>query len=156
MAINARTGYEDDYRSDAYGLEPVGESRTKQSFKDECDINNVVSRWMKSGIAGSSFNASTGSFLDVSNVPDYHTAMNVVLNAQRLFSELPSVVRERFKNDPGEYLRFMDDPNNTEEAIKLGLAVRREGGAEQPPELSAAQPSQAPQAPSESVVAPSK
>lgn len=148
MSVKVRSAYDDDYNSDAHATHFPCPSVTKQSFKDECDINTLVSRWQKSGQVGSSFNATPGDFRDVSNVPDYHTALNMVIEAQRMFDALPSNVRDRFQNDPGAFLSFMDDPRNVDEAVSLGLAVKREVGAELPPAPSAATTSQAPEAPS--------
>lgn len=32
-------------------------------------------------------------------------------------------MRKRFANDPAEFLAFINDPENSQEAIKLGLAI---------------------------------
>lgn len=47
-----RGPYDDDYSSDAYSVECPADPdfATKQSFKDECDVNTVVKRWLSSGI----------------------------------------------------------------------------------------------------------
>lgn len=132
MSVRVRGAYDEDYDPDLYGVDFLTPTVTKQCFKDECDINNIVSRWQKSGVAGSSFSASPGEFADVADVPDYHTALNMVLDAQKRFSELPANIRDRFRNDPGEFLRFVDDPKNTDEAVSLGLAVKREATPERP------------------------
>ena len=134
-SVKVRGAYDDDYNSDVFATVVDPLSLTKQSFKDECDINNLVSRWQQSGSVGSSFNSNSGMFADVSEVPDYHTALNIVLSAQKAFSDLPSPVRDRFKNDPGEFLSFFSDPANHDEAVSLGLTT---AAAQQPQELSAA------------------
>lgn len=53
---------------------------------------------------------------------DYVEALDLVAKAETMFSELPSSIRDRFENDPEKFLAFVQDPKNTEEAIKLGLA----------------------------------
>jgi len=38
---------------------------------------------------------------------------------------LPSDVRKRFSNDPAELIDFLADKKNDEEAIKLGLKIKK-------------------------------
>lgn len=116
----------------------TGSSRTKQSFKDECDVNAIMRRFEKTGII-EHVNRFQGNYGDFTQVPEnYHAAVNQVIAAQGMFMTLPARVRARFANDPGNFLAFMDDPANQEEMIALGLATRRPEAAEpptvQPPE----------------------
>lgn len=96
------------------------ESKTIQSEKDNCDINVIVSRFKRTGVMN---NLSTKSPLygDFSEVGDFHTAQNRIIAAQEAFDALPSDLRKRFANDPGNLISFLDDPQNRSEAIKLGL-----------------------------------
>ena len=154
MSVKVRGAYDDDYVSSDHDTLITSPSCTKQCFKDECDINTLVSRWQKSGSVGSNFTSVPGEYADVSQAVDYHTALNIVIDAQQRFNELPAHVRDRFKNDPGSFLAFMGDEANTEEAVSLGLAIKRETGAEQPPELSGATVSQPPKEATTAVSAP--
>ncbi|AXH73123.1 MAG: internal scaffolding protein [Microviridae sp.] len=99
-------------------------SRTHQSFKDECDINIIVNNLDAQGFLDAS-RGKMPQYFDGTLVPDYHTALNQVIYAQSLFDDLPAPVRERFKNDPGAFIQFFNDPANQDEAIKLGLATAR-------------------------------
>lgn len=99
----------------------VEPSLTQQNFRDECDINNIMSRYQSTGLLDDCFNSERGSFSDVASAVDYHTAQNLILSAQQVFDELPLKVRRRFNNDAGELLTFLDDPRNRDEAIELGL-----------------------------------
>jgi len=103
----------------------TGASLTRQESKRECDINRVMERFEKTGVLEhqNKYEGRYGDFLDVPQ--DYHSAVNQVMAAQEMFSELPSKVRKRFGNDPALYLEFLDDPKNAAEAIKLGLAEER-------------------------------
>lgn len=98
-------------------------SRTKQSHKDECDINKIVARAEKAGGLGPV--PVSQEFLDVSEVPDYQSALDLIIEADALFMSQPAQLRARFGNDPAEFVRFVQDPSNQEEMIKLGLATRR-------------------------------
>lgn len=97
-------------------------SRTHQSFKSECDVNNIIKNLDHSGF----LDAQRGQpleFVDVSHIGDYHSALNSVLEAEAAFGALDATVRARFKNDPGLFVDFFNDPANQDEAIKLGLAT---------------------------------
>lgn len=101
---------------------PEGSGRTRQSFKAECDINNIMQRFSRTGVFDS-VNRQPGRYGDVSGF-SYQAAMDLVVAAQAQFAELPSKVRNRFRNDPQEFLSFMENEENRDEAIKLGLIER--------------------------------
>lgn len=95
-------------------------SLTQQQFAGECDINYIVNRGLQAGVI-THVNERTPQYADVSDVPDYQGAFVVVNRANALFNELPWQVRERFANNPELMLKFLMDPKNKEEGIKLGL-----------------------------------
>lgn len=99
----------------------TGSSATKQSFKDECDINHIMKRYNKTGLADH-FARYQGKYDDVTGGLDYHQAMNAVVSAQESFELLPALVRKRFNNDPGLFLEFACNPDNLDEMRKMGLA----------------------------------
>jgi phage internal scaffolding protein len=92
---------------------------TKQSFKDECDINRIMDKYQKTG-AVSHFNRHSPRYGDHSGM-DFHEAMNVITETQRMFGDLPSTVRNKFANDPGLFLDFIQNPENADEMAALGL-----------------------------------
>lgn len=97
-------------------------SLTKQSFKDECDINIIIERVMRIGPdALSHLNQRMAQYGDVSSVPDYRSALDAVNRAQGMFMSLDAKVRERFGNDPAKFLDFCNDGRNYAEAVALGL-----------------------------------
>lgn len=103
-------------------------SRTHQSFKAECDVNNIMKKYERTGILEHR-NTFQGQYGDFTNVPnDFHEAQNAVIAAEEMFMTLPAKVRRRFQNDAGEFIDFATDPANQEEMIKLGLAERRVDG----------------------------
>lgn len=95
-------------------------SRTKQAFKAECDINNILSKYQKTQLL-THVNEIKGSYGDFSEVADYQTALNSVIAANESFMGLPASVRQRFGNDPSNLISFISDDSNYEEAHKLGL-----------------------------------
>lgn len=121
-------------------LEPVrptlkcGPGRTKQAFKDECDVNYIMNRWKRTGeIPKSMINTIKPAYGDYSNADDYLTACNQVIAAEDAFASMPAFLRDRFANQPVNLLRFLADPANQDEAIKLGLAAPPEPEPEPAP-----------------------
>lgn len=97
-----------------------GESRTKQSFKEECDINVIMRRYEATGILPGALDASQMRYLDCTGA-DFQEAQLLVAGARTLFAELPARIRERFMNDPQRMLEFVENPKNREEAQQMGL-----------------------------------
>ncbi|QXP07986.1 MAG: internal scaffolding protein [Arizlama microvirus] len=106
------------------GLKNLEPSKTKQSFADECDINNVLKRYASTGQLPS-IAKSNPRYGDFSSPSDYQNSLNTVLYANEQFSSLPSSVRSKFQNDPIEFLQFAQNPENGAELVKLGLAEHK-------------------------------
>lgn len=96
-----------------------GKSATKQSFKNECDINNIMAKYQKTG-AVTHANDNQGEY-GFATSEDFTSAMQTVTRAQQLFDGLPSSIRSKFHNNPEEFLEFTQDESNDEEAYELGL-----------------------------------
>lgn len=99
-----------------------GKSITKQAFKEECNINNIMAKFQKTGIITHVQNHSPqyGDFTG----GDYTEAMNVITKANSMFQELPSSIRKEFENDPAKFLDFVSDEKNIERMVELGLAYK--------------------------------
>lgn len=95
--------------------------RTRQEFKNECDVNVLMKKYQRTGILPGDPRAMR--YGDFSALPDFMTAMNTVARANEAFAALPAQVRKRFGNDPAEYVAFVSDPANIAEVRKLGLAA---------------------------------
>lgn len=93
--------------------------RTKQSMKDECDINKIMEKYQKTG-AIAHVNKHHANY-DFATSEDFAGAMRTVTTAQEMFDALPSSIRQRFSNNPAAFLDFVQDANNKEEGQKLGL-----------------------------------
>jgi len=98
----------------------LGVSLTKQSFTKECDINNIMAKYQKTG-AIDHVNKHQASY-GYATSDDFQSALETVARGKRMFDELPSSIRTKFDNDPGKFLDFVQDENNTEEMQELGLA----------------------------------
>jgi len=94
--------------------------RAKQSMKDQCDINFIMGRYLKSGNVDW-LAKHAPSYGDIEPI-DFHQAMGIVAKAKESFADLPSDVRKRFSQSPAEFLAFCHDGANLDEARRLGLA----------------------------------
>jgi phage internal scaffolding protein len=123
MSVFLRTPYNYDMSkvSDETGLSCDDPSLTQQQFAEESDINNIVDRFMKTGHIPNA--ASMPQYADYEGVFDFQTAMNVVRQADENFMRMDAKVRARFHNSPQEFLEFFANPDNAQEAVRLGLAV---------------------------------
>jgi len=109
------------------GLACLDKSKAQQSQADEADINVIVKRFGVGGLLPQVSRLPEYGDFDV-GITDFHEAMNVVRAAGEDFARQPADIRRRFENDPGQYVDFLMDPANIDEAIKLGLAIRKENG----------------------------
>lgn len=91
----------------------------RQEFKDESDINVIMSQYVVRGIVPVS--VGVGTYGDFSEVGDYLEARELIRRAQAQFDSLDAKVRKRFGDNPAEFLSFIMDKSNLDEARKLGL-----------------------------------
>lgn len=103
-----------------------GKSLTKQSAEAESNINNIIKLWTKTGEL-THISQALGNYRDMSGIPDLHEAMNIVADAQSSFMELPAEIRKRVGHDVSNFLPFIDDPDNQDECIELGLIPAPKG-----------------------------
>lgn len=108
--------------------------RTKQSFRNECDINQIMRKYRRTGqLTPAGIAARQVVFADVSEIGDYQECQQKIKDADFAFATLSAEVRSRFNNDPGELLDFCADSANKEEAIQLGI-IQKVEEPETPPE----------------------
>lgn len=93
---------------------------TKQSFKDECDINLIMKKFQRTGII-THYAKHGPQYGDIPAI-EYQEALNTIIAAENAFAELPAAIRKKFNNNPEEFLEFIQDDSNLDEARKLGLA----------------------------------
>lgn len=120
MTLRSAANYDKDAASVAAGLSIDPEDDvTSQEFKEDADINVIVERF---GVTGKfEVPATLPSSGDFTGVSDYHSALNQVIAAEEAFMLLPAKVRKRFDNDVGAMIAFLEDSENEQEAVELGL-----------------------------------
>lgn len=110
---------------------------TKQSHKAECDINNILRQYQRTGIMTHVQNARP-TYGDLPSNVDFQQAMNTILEAEAAFLALPSKVRAHFENDPERFLASFGDPKQADDLRRFGLLpeIAAVAGAEAPPAAS--------------------
>lgn len=111
--------YDTDAASNESGLRCEDASLTQQHQKEQADINYIIEQFNVTGILPVS--PITPSYGDFTGVHDYQTAMNALIALDDEFSSLPAKIRARFDNDPENLINFLNNAENRDEAIELGL-----------------------------------
>ncbi len=94
------------------------DGRTKQSFKDETDVNKIIARHARMGTL-SHLEQWGGQYGDLAGF-DFQTAQNQIAKANTMFEQLPAEVRREFHNDPAAFIEYVNDPENKDDLhVKL-------------------------------------
>lgn len=103
-------------------------SKTEPHHARDTDINYLVAKYKPDELASylSARNADrTPQFHDFSMEPDLQSSLNIRYLLNQKFLSLPEDIR-RYFGSPLEFLRFVDNPQNTEALIKLGLITKEQ------------------------------
>lgn len=113
---------------------PIGSepSMTKQEFKDETDINQIMHRYQRTGAIDhyAKWSPSYGEF----SACDFQESLNLVNRARQMFADLPSSIRNLTESPEG-FLNFVQDPANAPKLVELGL-VPSPPAAVKPPDAT--------------------
>ncbi len=92
------------------GIDCGGESAscTKQEFHSECNINTIMAKYERDGSIDH-VRDRDGDYGDFSEIVDYQSACNSVIDAQEAFAGLPARLREAHGNDPARFLAWFDE-----------------------------------------------
>lgn len=105
------------------GIDFTLPSYTQQRFKDDVDVNNIISRLTRAGVP---LPPQVGlEYYDLTDLSDYQSALELIRDADDQFYNLPSHIRDYFRNDPALLLEFSQDERNYDKAVELGLIVKR-------------------------------
>lgn len=123
-------------------------SRAKQSMMKECDINQIMAKFAKTGMI-EHVKTHGAHYGEMPEAEDFHSAMNLITDATRVFEELPSHVRANFNNDPADFLEFISDPENLDGMIELGLISPPDVSDDDPDSLEGDTPPESNDAPTD-------
>lgn len=108
--------------------DPKSISRTNQSDRDSTDVNVLMKQFEETGFIPDQFtgNMRKPTYGDFTVIGDFFTIQNQIARTKQAFEALPASIRSQFKNDAGELVEFLADPNNDEAAIQMGLKTPSE------------------------------
>ena len=101
-------------------VDPGDFSFTKQSHKAECDINNILSQYKRTGMI-THISARQAQYIDLPDASDLQEAFAVAEEANAAFMSLPAKVRDLFDHDPVKFLQALNDPSRADELRELGI-----------------------------------
>lgn len=104
--------------------DPWDESRTKQQYKDSCDINKIMAKGAVAKTLSFAEKYPAPTFGMFQNI-DLVEAMYQVDRAREIFADAPAEIRREFQQDPLAFARYCSDPANVNRLTELlpALAV---------------------------------
>ncbi len=99
--------------------------RTKQSQKDECDINKLLERAARKGSLShlDKYQSRYGDFADF----DFTEHAIKMAEGQTIFENLPAEVQKEFDQSPDKFFNFVTDPQNAEKLAQLLPEIANRG-----------------------------
>lgn len=94
-------------------------SRTKQAFKEQCDINTIMTRFATTGILPET-NSAPPVYGDAPS-QTFHESMNAIHEAKNDFYDLPNETREKFDFNPHKYIDFITNNPDASQLADMGL-----------------------------------
>ncbi len=137
------------------------DGRTKQAFKDSCDINKILKKAQLAGGLSHALKYPEAVYGEFTGI-DLLSAFGQIKRANAIFDDLPSEVRREFKGDALAFAGFASNPANIGRLQELLPAIAEPGSyfpnpakrTEPPVAAIPAAPGAGPPAPSASVVEP--
>lgn len=111
---------------DALPPKKWGKSRTKEAFKDSCDINKIVKRAQREGSLAHALKYPAPVYAEFQDV-DLLSAYEQIGRAQAIFDDLPSEVKNEFGHDAFKFAAYASDPANVDRLTKLLPALAEPG-----------------------------
>ena len=102
------------------GMKFTQPSMTDQSFKDDCNINNVVDRHGRID-PEAIINRRQGQYTDASEVPQLQESLNAGIAEGQIMLQANPELQRLANNDPRQVEKVLADPENRELLIKAGI-----------------------------------
>ncbi len=91
------------------------DGRTKQSFRDECDINLIMERAAQTGTI-SHLTKYEGVYADFSDY-DFFEHTQKMTQGREIFDDLPAEIRREFGQSPAAFFAYVNDPANINDLV---------------------------------------
>jgi len=117
--VQIRTAYNYDTKaaSKAAALNCKDPSLTVQDQAE--DVNDLVRKFGLTGKIPTTMRMP--QYGDFTGIGTYQECLQAIKEADSEFLKLPANIREHFKHNPDNLLKFINDPKNAEEGEKLGI-----------------------------------
>ncbi len=89
------------------------DGRTKQCFKDECNISKIMARAEKAGTI-SHLQQFEGVYADYSDF-DFFEQTQKLTRGREIFDQLPAELRREFGQSPAAFFDYVNDPANADD-----------------------------------------
>jgi hypothetical protein len=97
------------------------EGRTHQSFRDQCDINMIFARFVKTNGELDHINPGSPMYGDFTDSYDLRESIERVARAQESFLLLPAKVKDLVNQDPARLLDAIADPAMHDDLVEAGF-----------------------------------
>lgn len=109
-------------RYDYDGLSSPGvtfteKSLTQQHFKDDCDVNIILERFLRTGEVPTA--SVIPSYQDVSDFADFRELQDAMSDATDYFESLPARVRARYNNDVTNFYESLNTKQGYSDFVSL-------------------------------------
>lgn len=109
----------------------TGSSLTEQQWKDHNNVSVLMQTYTQTKDP-SIFQRTKAFYGDYTNIGDYESCLNQVIEAKESFDSLPSDLRAKFRNDPRKFYEFVTDPANQDKLQDIGLTDKPKSSAISP------------------------
>ncbi len=99
--------------------------KTKQSQRDECDINKLLERYQRDASLGhlEKYGGEYGNYADY----DFENHVTKIAEMNTIFEQLPAEVKKDFGQKPDKFFEFVTDPANAERLPELLPEIANQG-----------------------------
>lgn len=119
---------------DVPGLECRDESRTVQSQALDADINTIVKRYKLTGeLPNPRPRIPLSQDFREADKFDLGSALRYVREAEAAFMRYPADVRAKFNNDVAAFCDFVENPENADACVEMGILPRKPVPAKREP-----------------------
>lgn len=101
------------------------DGRTKQSFRDETDINQIMARAARTGTV-SHLSRFQPVYADYSEF-DFFECTQKLTRGREIFDKLPPEIRKEFSQNPQEFFNYVNNPANVDRLDELLPALAAPG-----------------------------
>jgi hypothetical protein len=95
-------------------------SMCQKHFQDECNINNILKKYRKTGIIDHVTKARL-VYGDFNQYKDAAQNLDKVAKAQQLFEQLPAELRNEFKNSIPGFFDYISQAKNFDQCVAWGI-----------------------------------